>query len=92
MFRTPHKVNNINDFRQHSVRLCYHKEKVAELNMSKLKSLNQPIAIIKAQTLSADDMGGLEPVIYLSKGAKVMLTMNLWTDGLCSGAIGTCST
>ena len=40
MFRTPHKVNNINDFKQLSVRLCYHKEKVAELNMSKLKSLN----------------------------------------------------
>ena len=45
IFRTPHKVNNVNDFRQHSLRLCYHKEKVAELNMSKLKSLNQPIAM-----------------------------------------------
>ena len=76
IFRTPHKVNNINDFRQHSVRLCYHKEKVAELNMSKLKSLNQPIAMIKArhslgaQTLSADDMGGLEPVITCQKVPK----------------------
>lgn len=66
------------------------------INISKLKSFNQPIAMIKArhslgaQTLSADDMGGLEPVIYLSKGAKVILTMNLWTDvGLCTGAIGT---
>ena len=51
--------------------------------MAKLQSLNQPVATVKArhsggaQTLSSDEMGGLEPVIYLTKGARVMLTMNI---------------
>ncbi len=35
-------------------------------------------------------MSGLEPVVFQAKGAKVMLTMNLWSSvGLCHGATGT---
>ena len=35
-------------------------------------------------------MSGLEPVTFLAKGAKVMLTMNLWPSvGLCNEAFGT---
>ena len=35
-------------------------------------------------------MSGLEPVVFLAKGARVMLTMNLWSCvGLCNGATGT---
>jgi hypothetical protein len=34
-------------------------------------------------------MSGLEPVVFLAKGARVMLTMNLWSSvGLCNGATG----
>ena len=39
--------------------------------------------------ISPSDMSGLEPVVFLAKGAKVMLTMNLWPSvGLCNGATG----
>ena len=35
-------------------------------------------------------MSGLQPVVFLAKGARVMLTMNLWSSvGLCNGVIGT---
>jgi len=43
-----------------------------------------------AKSLPSDEMSGLEPTIYLAKGATVMLTMNLWASvGLCNGATGT---
>ena len=35
-------------------------------------------------------MSGLQPVVFLAKGARVMLTMNLWSSvGHCNGATGT---
>ena len=40
--------------------------------------------------ISPSDISGLEPGVFLAKGAKVMLTMNFWASvGLYNGATGT---
>ncbi|XP_028413537.1 ATP-dependent DNA helicase PIF1-like [Dendronephthya gigantea] len=94
--RQPSNVINLGDF-QDATRLFYSNEQVANYNNEQLTKLEHPTAHINAhhssalaKKMSPDDMSGLEPVVFLAKRARVMLTMNLWSSvGLCNGATGT---
>ena len=72
-------------------------EAVAEQNVAKLRASDQPIAVLRAvhtgpgaSKATSDDAGGLEPVICIAHGARVMLSANLWVEvGLVNDALGT---
>ena len=94
--RQPSNFTGLSEFSD-AVRLFYSNEQVGNYNHDKLLMLNQPVATVEARhssaaakKISSDEMYGLQPVIYLARNAKVMLTMNLWPSvGLCNGATGT---
>ncbi|CAB4037821.1 ATP-dependent DNA helicase pif1, partial [Paramuricea clavata] len=94
--RQTSNISNLTEF-EDATRLFYSNEQVGNYNHNQLAKLEHPIAHINARhssalakTISADDMSGLEPVVFLAKGARVMLTMNSWPSvGLCNGATGT---
>lgn len=93
--RQPSNIPNLSEF-DDAIRLFYTNADVASYNHDQLMRLQEPIANINARhssltakNMSSDEMSGLESTIFLAKGAKVILTMNLWPSvGLCNGATG----
>jgi hypothetical protein len=64
--------------------LCAKKKDMADFNLYHLKKTGQLIARLKAvnstgaATFDADHAQGLKNTTYLSKGAKIVLTSNIW--------------
>ena len=96
MTRTLVEVGDVRDF-DNALHLCPTTEAVAKYNVSKLRANGQPVAVIKAvhtgpgaSKTPSDDAGGLEPVVCLAHGARVMISANLWVEvGLVNGGLGT---
>lgn len=75
--RTPQNVDNVADFQDSAVRLSFGNDKVAKDNFVKLKQFGEQIVEINAhhsspnaKHVSAEDMDGLEPIVYFSKLEK----------------------
>lgn len=96
MKHTPAQLDDVSDFAS-AVHLYPIVEAVVEYNISQLRDLNRPIAIINAvhtghnaSRASSEDAGGLDLVIHLAQMARIMLIDNLWIEvGLVNGAVGT---
>ena len=92
MSQTPAQVRDVTPF-SGAMYLYPSAKAVAEHNVSKLRASGQPVAVLKsihsgpgASKASPDDAGGLEPVVCIAHGARVMLTSNHWVDvGLVIG-------
>ena len=85
-----------NAFHERGILACARKKDMVAHNQRKVRELQQPIALIKANNNPKSEgnkegeQGGLPNNIILCKGTKFRLTANLWTAaGLTNGAKGT---
>ena len=93
--RSPSRASNCHEF-DSATYSFFDKKSVAQHNYERLQKLGSAIAKIEAfnsdhtaKITKSDEAGGLESVVFISKGSKVMLTSNLWQKaGLCNGTIG----
>lgn len=83
-------------FIEEGTQLCARKKDQTAFNAYHLRKTGNPIAKVKAinssgaHSFSADSAQGLRNKIYLSKGAKVVLTSNIWAESkLVNGSQGT---
>lgn len=80
-----------------AIRIKAKKDDVHQYNEQMLRALNMPVALIKAKHnnetasyASADEAQGLQAVLQLSQGCRIILRQNIWTSqGLCNGTLGT---
>ena len=81
-----HSPSNVNmvEFAD-AIQLFYDKKSVADYNYEKLRANGQPVAKIQARhsghgasAATSDEAGGLQPVLFLSKRADVMLRESCW--------------
>ena len=90
------KYSERNEFYSNATMLCAYNKDLIQYNITRIKALGNPIAIIKSQnsdsavaSILATKAHGLPSQIMLSKECKVILTTNLWkAAGLTNGAKG----
>ena len=83
-------------FMSHGTKLCAMKRNMNSFNISHLKKTGNPICKIKAENspgasgFPTERAQGLNNLLFLSKGAKIVLTSNIWSEAkLVNGAQGT---
>ena len=85
-----------NEFFNDATMLCAYNKDLIQYNITRIKALGNPIAIIKSMnsdatvaSVTATKAHGLPSQIMLAKDCKVILTANLWREaGLTNGAKG----